>query len=63
MAQDHLILALSQDPSIAPILKEAGATYEAIKRAAEQVRGGKQVNSRGAEEGFEALSKVSIVVF
>ncbi|ORY73419.1 P-loop containing nucleoside triphosphate hydrolase protein [Leucosporidium creatinivorum] len=57
VAQDHIILALSQDPSIAPILKEAGATYDAIKRAAEQVRGGKQVNSRGAEEGFEALSK------
>ncbi|GAA5864966.1 hypothetical protein JCM1840_005694 [Sporobolomyces johnsonii] len=57
IAQDHLILACIQDPSIANILKEAGTTPEAIKQAAQQVRGGKQVNSRGAEEGFEALSK------
>ncbi|CEQ38850.1 SPOSA6832_00325 [Sporobolomyces salmonicolor] len=57
IAQDHLILACLQDPSIASILKEAGTTPEAVKQAAQQVRGGKQVNSRGAEEGFEALSK------
>ncbi|KAM0793442.1 hypothetical protein ACM66B_000887 [Microbotryomycetes sp. NB124-2] len=57
VAQDHLIIALAQDPAIAAILKEGGTNSEAIKRAAEQVRGGKQVNSRGAEDGFEALSK------
>lgn len=57
VAQDHLILACVQDPSILNILKEAGTTPEAIKTAAQQVRGGKQVNSRGAEEGFEALKK------
>ena len=52
-----MILACVQDPSILNILKEAGTTPEAIKTAAQQVRGGKQVNSRGAEEGFEALKK------
>ncbi|BGP52503.1 hypothetical protein JCM8202_000150 [Rhodotorula sphaerocarpa] len=57
VAQDHLILACIQDPSIASIVKEAGTTPEAIKAAAEQVRGGKHVDSRGAEEGFEALKK------
>lgn len=57
IAQDHLILALVQDATIANILKEANVTPDAIKRASEQVRGGKQVNSRGAEEGFEALAK------
>ncbi|GAA5896934.1 ATP-dependent Clp protease ATP-binding subunit [Sporobolomyces salmoneus] len=57
VAQDHLILALIQDNSIATIIKEAGITPEQIKMAAQQLRGGKQVNSKGAEEGFDALSK------
>lgn len=57
IAQDHLILALIEDATFANILKEASMTPDAIKLAAQQVRGGKQVNSKGAEEGFEALSK------
>ncbi|GAA5947073.1 hypothetical protein JCM3765_002140 [Sporobolomyces pararoseus] len=57
VAQDHLILALIQDNSIASIIKEAGMTPEQIKNAAQQIRGGKGVHSRGAEEGFDALSK------
>ncbi|GAA5901605.1 hypothetical protein JCM8208_001553 [Rhodotorula glutinis] len=57
IAQDHLILACSQDPSIATILKDAGTTPDAVKRAAAAVRGGKKVDSKGAEEGFEALKK------
>ena len=32
-------------------------TPEQIKSAAQQIRGGKQVNSRGSEEGFDALAK------
>lgn len=57
IAQDHLILACSQDPSIVAILKDAGTTPDAVKRAAAAVRGGKKVDSKGAEEGFEALKK------
>ncbi|GAA5876075.1 hypothetical protein JCM16303_007012 [Sporobolomyces ruberrimus] len=57
VAQDHLILALIQDNSIISILKEAGLSPDQVKSAAQQIRGGKQVNSRGAEEGFDALSK------
>lgn len=57
VAQDHLVLGCLQDASIVNILKEAGTTPDAIKTAAQQVRGGRQVNSRGAEEGFEALKK------
>lgn len=52
-----MILALLQDASIAAIVKESGTTEDAVKSAANAVRAGKQVNSRGAEEGFEALSK------
>ncbi|GAA5851798.1 hypothetical protein JCM5353_006879 [Sporobolomyces roseus] len=57
VAQDHLILALCQDNSIASILKEAGVTPEQVKSAAQQLRGGKKVDSRGSEEGFDALRK------
>ncbi|KAM0756236.1 hypothetical protein T439DRAFT_320934 [Meredithblackwellia eburnea MCA 4105] len=57
ISQDHLIIALCADASIGGAIKEAGTTVEGVKRAAQNVRGGKQVNSRGAEEGFEALAK------
>jgi hypothetical protein len=57
---DHIILACIQDPGIASLLKEAGVTPEAVKNAANAVRGGKQVNSKSAEEGFEALSKYAV---
>ncbi|GAA5856264.1 hypothetical protein JCM8547_000843 [Rhodosporidiobolus lusitaniae] len=57
VAQDHLIIACTQDAGIANILKEAGTTPEAVKNAAIAVRGGKKVDSKSAEEGFEALSK------
>ncbi|BGO94734.1 hypothetical protein NBRC10512_007319 [Rhodotorula toruloides] len=60
VAQDHLILACIQDNSIINVLKEAGTTPDAVKNAAQQVRGGKQVNSKGAEEGFEALKKYAV---
>lgn len=60
LAQDHVIVALADDSTIAPLLKEAGTSAESVKQAARTVRGGKQVNSKGAEEGFEALSKYAI---
>ncbi|KAK4702684.1 ATP-dependent Clp protease ATP-binding subunit ClpB, partial [Phenoliferia sp. Uapishka_3] len=57
IAIDHLVIALTADAGISSVLKEAGTSAESVKRAAESIRGGKSVNSRGAEEGFEALSK------
>lgn len=57
ISQDHFIVALSDEPEIKAILVAAGTTPESIKKAADQTRGGKQVNSKAAEEGFEALSK------
>ncbi|GAA5972642.1 hypothetical protein JCM11641_002951 [Rhodosporidiobolus odoratus] len=57
IAQDHLIIACAQDPGVAAILKEAGVTADAVKNAANTLRGGKKVDSKSAEEGFEALSK------
>ncbi|GAA6035987.1 hypothetical protein JCM8097_005201 [Rhodosporidiobolus ruineniae] len=60
IAQDHLIIACTQDPGVAQILKDAGTTPDAVKNAANALRGGKQVNSKSAEEGFEALRKYAV---
>ena len=57
ISQDCFIVALSDEPEIKVILVAAGTTPESIKKAATTTRGGKQVNSKAAEEGFEALSK------
>lgn len=48
---------LAEEPALAAILKLAGTTAKSVQQAASHIRGGKQVNSSRAEEGFEALSK------
>ncbi|QRV76707.1 heat shock protein HSP104 family protein [Ceratobasidium sp. AG-Ba] len=60
IAQDHLILALIKDPSIATILKEQSLTPAAIKTAVQNVRGNRRVDSKNAEEGFDALTKYAV---
>jgi ATP-dependent Clp protease ATP-binding subunit ClpB len=60
IAQDHVLLALIKDASIAPVLKEAGLTEAALKTAIEQTRGNRRVESKSAEAGFDALSKYAI---
>lgn len=60
IAIDHLILALIEEPSIAALMKEAGTTVAAVKSAVVSVRGGKKVDSKGAEENYEALSKCTL---
>jgi len=60
IAQDHLLLALLKDSSIAPILKEAGLTEATLKTAIEQVRGNRRVESKTAEQGFDALQKYAV---
>jgi len=57
IAQDHLLLALIKDSGISAALKEAGLTVAALKTAIEQSRGNRRVDSRNAEEGFDALHK------
>lgn len=56
----HLIVPLLSDPHIGPLVKEAGTTEDAVKQAVASVRAGKKVDSKQAEEGFEALSKYAI---
>lgn len=61
IAQDHLLLALIKDPSICAILKEADLTSAAVKTALEQARGNRRIESKNAEEGFDALNKLSAI--
>lgn len=57
IAQDHLLAALIKDSSIASILKEAGLTEDVLKTAIDQIRGNRRVESKNAEQGFDALTK------
>ncbi|CAO1617792.1 unnamed protein product [Sympodiomycopsis kandeliae] len=61
VAQDHLLLALLEDSSIDALLKAAGlANPSLLKTAITQARGNRRVDSKNAEQGFEALSKYCI---
>ncbi|PSS37755.1 hypothetical protein PHLCEN_2v448 [Hermanssonia centrifuga] len=57
IAQDHLLAAVLQDSSISPVLKEAGLTEATLKTAIDQIRGNRRVDSKNAEQGFDALGK------
>ena len=60
IAQDHLLLALLKDPSIQTVLKEASLTEASLKTAIQQTRGDRRVESKNAEEGFDALQKYAV---
>lgn len=60
IAQDHLLLALLQDPSIQGILRDNGLNEATLKTAIEQMRGNRRVESRTAEQGFDALQKYAV---
>ena len=57
MAVDHLILASADDRDISNIYKEAGVDKGRLEAAVKEVRGNKKVDSKHAEETYEALSK------
>ncbi|KZT02700.1 uncharacterized protein LAESUDRAFT_815128 [Laetiporus sulphureus 93-53] len=60
IAQDHILAALIKDTSIEPVLKEAGLTEAALKTAIDQLRGNRRVDTKNAEEGFDALNKYAV---
>lgn len=60
IAQDHLLLALFKDPTVATVLKENSLTEPTLKTAIEQIRGNRRVDSKTAEQGFDALQKYAI---
>ena len=60
IAQDHVLLALIQDSSISAVLKENSLTEATLKTAIEQIRGNRRVESKTAEQGFDALQKYAV---
>ncbi|KAF8168103.1 P-loop containing nucleoside triphosphate hydrolase protein [Crassisporium funariophilum] len=60
IAQDHILLALIKDPTIAAVLKENNLTEATLKTAIEQIRGNRRVESKSAEQGFDALQKYAV---
>ncbi|KAI7903441.1 P-loop containing nucleoside triphosphate hydrolase protein [Cokeromyces recurvatus] len=57
---DHLILSLLDDDATFRPLKDAGITKKAIETAVTHVRGNRRVDSKNAEEVYEALAKYAI---
>lgn len=60
IAQDHVLTALVKDPSLQPVLKEAGLTEASLKTAIDQFRGNRRVDTKNAEQGFDALNKYAV---
>ena len=60
IAQDHLLLALIKDVSISAVLKDATLNEATLKTAIQQLRGDRRVDSKNAEQGFDALHKYAV---
>ncbi|CAH7666020.1 P-loop containing nucleoside triphosphate hydrolase protein [Phakopsora pachyrhizi] len=60
IAQDHLILALLDDSGIKQLFKELNISDQALRNAVSAVRAGRKVDSKSAEEGFDALRKYAV---
>ncbi|KAF9926694.1 hypothetical protein FBU30_003770 [Linnemannia zychae] len=57
---DHVILAMMDDPTVWKVFSDSGISKTAFENAVSQVRGNRKVESKSAEEGYEALSKYAI---
>ncbi|HVF06486.1 MAG TPA: ATP-dependent chaperone ClpB [Frankiaceae bacterium] len=58
VSTDHVLVALAEDGGdAASLLRDAGATPDAVRKAVEQVRGGQRVTSQDPETTFQALEK------
>eukprot|EP01107_Rhizomastix_libera_P002110 TRINITY_DN1374_c0_g1_i2.p1 TRINITY_DN1374_c0_g1~~TRINITY_DN1374_c0_g1_i2.p1 ORF type:complete len:890 (+),score=250.82 TRINITY_DN1374_c0_g1_i2:38-2707(+) len=57
IAQDHLIIALLDDSDVAAAFKESGITKQILEQAIKELRGNRKVESRDAEENYDALNK------
>ncbi|KAI9293440.1 hypothetical protein K502DRAFT_318294 [Neoconidiobolus thromboides FSU 785] len=60
VAVDHLILAMLEEKDILQAFKDGGATKKSIENALTQIRGNRKVDSKSAEETYEALSKYAV---
>jgi len=57
VAVDHLVTALMDDNEVARALGASGATARSVSEAIKRLRGGRTVDSKSAENSFDALSK------
>ncbi|KAI8368770.1 putative HSP100 protein [Blakeslea trispora] len=57
---DHIILAFTEDDAIFKPIKDAGISKKALQSAIAQIRGNRRVDSKNAEEVYEALAKYAI---
>jgi len=55
-----VLAALDMKGALADILKQTGATQNAVEKAIDEMRGGEQVNDPNAEESRQALEKYTI---
>eukprot|EP01097_Dermamoeba_algensis_P004244 TRINITY_DN2804_c0_g1_i1.p1 TRINITY_DN2804_c0_g1~~TRINITY_DN2804_c0_g1_i1.p1 ORF type:complete len:602 (+),score=201.29 TRINITY_DN2804_c0_g1_i1:70-1875(+) len=60
LAVDHLILALMKDQDIETALKESGLKPDNIEKTLKEIRGNRKVDSKAAEETYDALNKYRI---
>lgn len=60
LATEQLLLPLTQEPSLAPVLANCGLQADALPALIEQARSGETVTDAGAEESREALDKYTI---
>eukprot|EP00898_Chlorokybus_atmophyticus_P006352 jgi/Chlat1/6718/Chrsp50S06425 len=56
-AVDHILLALYEDKTVARVLESVGLTKAKVEEAIKSVRGKRKVESKGAEDNYEALKK------
>lgn len=57
LAVDHILVVLHEDRDVAAALNEVGLTKSKLEAAVKDVRGSRKVDSKSAEETYEALSK------
>lgn len=60
IAQDHILLALFKDSTIQAVLKETHLNEATLKTAIEAARGNRRVETKTAEQGFDALQKYAV---
>ncbi|HRE48300.1 MAG TPA: ATP-dependent chaperone ClpB, partial [Aggregatilineales bacterium] len=57
ISTDHILLALTEDKTLADLLKRQGITYAEVLKALVAIRGGQRVTSQDPEATFQALEK------
>jgi ATP-dependent Clp protease ATP-binding subunit ClpB len=57
VSTEHLLMAMSEEPSVSGILEKQGVKHDAILRALAAIRGGQRVTSQTPETTYQSLEK------